>query len=180
MNSMNHYSYGAVLEWVFRHVAGINVLEESAGAREISISPILNWELRRVKAYYDSAAGKYEVSWCLLDYDKVKINIIIPFGCKAKVTLPLSDTASFELKTGEYEYCYKLNKSLKLVYNLDTPIRILKESEKVSKALEGLLDFDRIPQQYLSVSLNEMTKEYSGLTRKSLERIEERLAGLSL
>lgn len=180
MNSMNHYSYGAVLEWVFRHVAGINVLEESAGAREISISPVLNWELRCVKACYDSAAGKYEVRWCLLDYDKVKINIIIPFGCKAKVTLPLSDTASFELKTGEYEYCYKLNKSLKLVYNLDTPIRILKESEKVSKALEGLLDFDRIPQQYLSVSLNEMTKEYSGLTRKSLERIEERLAGLSL
>ena len=32
MNSLNHYSYGAVLEWIFRHAAGIDVTEQNPGA----------------------------------------------------------------------------------------------------------------------------------------------------
>ena len=33
MNSMNHYAYGSIQEWMFRHVAGINTMESHPGAR---------------------------------------------------------------------------------------------------------------------------------------------------
>ena len=33
MNSMNHYAYGSVLEWMFRHAAGINTTDTAPGLR---------------------------------------------------------------------------------------------------------------------------------------------------
>lgn len=45
MNSMNHYAYGSILEWMFRHVAGINTTDESPGLRRAVFAPVLNQEL---------------------------------------------------------------------------------------------------------------------------------------
>ena len=173
MNSMNHYSYGSILEWMFRHVAGINISEKNPGARHITIEPTLNYHLGKVKAHYDSAAGRYDVSWKLEDYEHVCIKIKVPFGCSATVMLPLSNGTSYELDTGEYEYCYTLNKSLKEVYGLDTPIRVLKDNKEMVKALEGVLDFSKIPQQCLLNSLNETLSQYTGITSASLDEIEK-------
>ena len=52
MNSLNHYSYGAILEWIFRHAAGIDVMEQSPGGRVMRISPKVNNGLKYVKAVF--------------------------------------------------------------------------------------------------------------------------------
>ena len=59
MNSLNHYAYGSILEWVFRYVTGFRVSEEHPGSRHLLIAPTLNWKLKRAKGSYHSAAGTY-------------------------------------------------------------------------------------------------------------------------
>ena len=39
MNSFNHYSYGAVLEWMYEYMAGIRSSEENPGFKEIVLQP---------------------------------------------------------------------------------------------------------------------------------------------
>ena len=80
MNSLNHYSYGAVLEWIFRHAAGIDVTEQSPGGRVMRISPKVNRGLGYVKAVYDSACGCYQCGWEISGDNKITVTVTVPFG----------------------------------------------------------------------------------------------------
>ena len=79
MNSMNHYAYGSIQEWMFRHVAGINTMESHPGARTVQFAPTLNWDLRYAEAKYDSASGMYSIRWELSDKEHVTITMDVPF-----------------------------------------------------------------------------------------------------
>ncbi len=84
MNSMNHYAYGSIQEWMFRHVAGINTMESHPGARTVQFAPTLNWDLRYAEAKYDSASGMYSIRWELSDKEHVTITMDVPFDCTAE------------------------------------------------------------------------------------------------
>ena len=129
MNSMNHYAYGSIQEWMFRHAAGIDQAEDAPGFRKAVLHPILNWELGSVEAAYDSPAGEYRSSWRLTDPEHVEMSVFVPFGCSAELTLPLAGRGVYEdrenpafeevrdgvcyLAPGEYHFAYKLTRSLK-------------------------------------------------------------------
>ena len=40
MNSMNHYAYGAIVEWMYRYMCGINPVEASPGFKRAMLRPI--------------------------------------------------------------------------------------------------------------------------------------------
>ncbi|MDE5891878.1 MAG: alpha-L-rhamnosidase, partial [Acetatifactor sp.] len=129
MNSMNHYAYGAVLEWMFRHAAGINVVEEAPGGTQVWMEPLLHMGLGYLEASYDAQAGNYQIRWELTDAEHVNISVTIPFGCKALLKLPLAPEEIYQdsanpifsdvkdgiccLQTGKYQVQYRLTKSLK-------------------------------------------------------------------
>lgn len=96
MNSLNHYAYGSVLEWMFAHGAGLKYTQESRGGRLLKIVPELNWELRELNAAYDSPAGLYRVHWQIADPTHVKMTIQVPFSCQAALTLPFARQETFE------------------------------------------------------------------------------------
>ncbi len=96
MNSMNHYAYGSVLEWMFRHVAGINTVDEAPGLRRVAFVPLLNRTLRKVSASYDSPAGLYKSSWEMTDSSHVTLSVTVPFGCSATLQLPLAKPETYE------------------------------------------------------------------------------------
>ena len=96
MNSLNHYAYGSVLEWMFAHGAGLRFSQESMGGRALRIAPELNWELRELKASYDSPAGAYQVHWRIPDLNHVEMNVQVPFGCQALLVLPFAKPETFE------------------------------------------------------------------------------------
>ncbi len=96
MNSMNHYAYGSVLEWMFRHVAGINTVEEAPGLRKVAFMPLPNRTLRNISASYDSPAGLYKSSWEMTDPSHVILSVTVPFGCSATLQLPLAKPEIFE------------------------------------------------------------------------------------
>ena len=61
MNSFNHYAFGAVCEWMFESLAGIN--PASPGFQTLEINPCFTNKLDFVKASYDSIVGRVSVEW---------------------------------------------------------------------------------------------------------------------
>ena len=101
MNSMNHYSYGSVVEWIYRYLAGLTPCETAPGFRRVVIAPLPEKRFDHVECRYQSAGGWYESSW-RREGDKVRYRIRIPFDCEAEVSLPGLDT--MVLGCGEYEF----------------------------------------------------------------------------
>lgn len=189
MNSMNHYSYGSILEWMFRRVAGINSVDEAPGFTTARFVPSLNWELRHVFASYDSPSGRYMCSWELQDQEHVTVRVSVPFGCNARLELPLAPEELFEsenkifedvrekicyLKTGDYEVSYTLSQSLRKKYSLDSTVTELYANPEVTKALEGVITMITIPDRYFNYSLRELSKKFeTRFTKEMLEKAEE-------
>ena len=86
MNSLNHYSYGSVCEAVYAHIMGLK--NAAPGWKKALIAPKLTGQLRRSRIAYDSAAGRWEVSWAIGDDGAVTLSAVVPEGCEAEVILP--------------------------------------------------------------------------------------------
>lgn len=195
MNSMNHYSYGSVLEWMFRHAAGINTIDAVPGMRKITVAPILNWKLRKMDATYDSPAGTYRSSGELPDPKHVTVRVSVPFGCSADLTLPFAGEEVYKdaanpmfsdvengichLKPGEYAVTYELTESLKKVYSIDTPIRELQNNPETAEVLGKFVPANAIPNQYLGYSVREMSEKFGGrLPKGTMEMLDAKLREL--
>jgi alpha-L-rhamnosidase len=88
MNSFNHYAYGAVGEWLYRFVAGIDVDPDGgAGYRRILIRPHPGGSLTHASAHVDTHRGRIEASWTL-DGGALKIRLVVPPNTTATVALP--------------------------------------------------------------------------------------------
>lgn len=103
MNSFNHYAYGAIVEWMYRTIAGINPVEEAPGFSKVVIRPIPEKRLKRADMSYQSASGVYKVSWELKNNGCV-YKIKIPYyGC-ADIMFPHEKNKVIQLKPGEYTF----------------------------------------------------------------------------
>jgi alpha-L-rhamnosidase len=91
MNSLNHYAYGSIVEWMYRDMCGLNPAsgEDSvSGFRHAQIAPKPDKSLQWAKALYRSAAGFYESGWRVDESGQLTIEIVIPFNASARVVLP--------------------------------------------------------------------------------------------
>lgn len=95
MNSLNHYSYGSIVEWLFAYVAGIRQSEDSIGFKKAYLAPELNWKLKSVQAEYNSPSGIYKLAWKIIDANHVELYVTVPFGCEAKLLLPHASESTF-------------------------------------------------------------------------------------
>lgn len=99
MNSLNHYAYGSIIDWVYRCVCGIEPTADAAGYKKAVIRPMPDPRLRKAVAKMDTAAGHYECGWHY-DGEAVTYHVVVPFDCCADVTLPNGTTHT--LTAGEY------------------------------------------------------------------------------
>ena len=91
MNSLNHYAYGSIAEWMYRDVCGLNPSSGEDGVtgfRHARIAPKPDKSLQWAKARYRSAAGIYESGWRFDEAGHLTIEIAIPFNTSATVMLP--------------------------------------------------------------------------------------------
>lgn len=91
MNSLNHYAYGSIVEWMYRDMCGLNPSvgdDGVTGFRHARIAPKPDPSLRWARARYRSAAGLYESGWRIDDAGRLTIEITIPFNASARVVLP--------------------------------------------------------------------------------------------
>ncbi len=83
MNSMNHYAYGSVVEWMYRFMGGLNPVQDAPGFKKARISIVTDPRFGSVSAQYDSASGLYKTAWTR-DEEKVSYHVEIPFDCEAE------------------------------------------------------------------------------------------------
>lgn len=134
MNSLNHYAYGSVVEFLYRYTAGIKPV--APGFKKVELCPKPTSRLRYFKASYDSVSGKYVVNWNIKKDGNLHIHIEIPFGTSAIVTLPSSGKDAFILESGNYDYEYQPQKDYNKKYNLQTRLEQLADDEEAMKIVK--------------------------------------------
>lgn len=93
MNSYNHYAYGAIGDWLYRRVAGLDMDETKTAYREIRIAPLFGGtELSHASASLESPYGRIRSAWRRED-DMYRMELEVPVGASAKVRLPAEDGA---------------------------------------------------------------------------------------
>ncbi|WP_397364569.1 family 78 glycoside hydrolase catalytic domain [Olleya sp. R77988] len=85
MNSLNHYAYGAIGEWMYERIAGIAPLE--AGYKTIRIAPVPKQPLTSASASLNTPYGKVSSSWEITNKE-FQLEIVIPPNTTAQVIIP--------------------------------------------------------------------------------------------
>jgi alpha-L-rhamnosidase len=83
--SLNHFSMGAVVGFLHRYVAGLQVVEP--GYRRFRVAPRPGAGVSWVRTHHDSPHGRIEVAW-KLDGDVGSLEVTVPEGTTAEVVLP--------------------------------------------------------------------------------------------
>jgi hypothetical protein len=94
MNSFNHYAYGAVVEWLYSTMAGIQFDFAQAGFKHILLKPVPEPALGYINCSYDSAYGTIASSWRYEGGSPV-YQFTIPANTKATVYLPVPQDGGF-------------------------------------------------------------------------------------
>jgi alpha-L-rhamnosidase len=92
MNSFNHYAIGAVAEWMYRVILGINNDDEHPGYEHFVIHPIPGGGLTWARGSYRSTRGTIESSW-RVDGGTFTEEVTIPANTSATVYVPTRDAA---------------------------------------------------------------------------------------
>ena len=85
MNSLNHYAYGSIVEWIYRYVAGLQPIKP--GFKEVKLKPTPHPALGYCEMRYQSASGEYKIKWKYQDANLINYDITVPFGCTAHLYL---------------------------------------------------------------------------------------------
>lgn len=83
MNSLNHYAYGVIVEWIYQEVCGIRHREDGAGGKRMLLAPKPARQLESARGVYRSVAGEYECGW-KWEGDRLLYTFQVPFDCTAR------------------------------------------------------------------------------------------------
>ncbi|MDN3549401.1 glycoside hydrolase family 78 protein [Mucilaginibacter aquaedulcis] len=85
MNSFNHYSYGAVGDWMYQQMAGLQI--GAPGYKNIVIKPQPNHKFSFAKATFETMYGQVLSSW-EVNNGTMHVHVKIPANSTADITLP--------------------------------------------------------------------------------------------
>lgn len=85
MVSFNHYALGAVGDFMYRRILGVEPIE--GGYKKFKVQPLLSCGLEHAEGKTRSAYGDISVAWKNKD-NKFEIEIEVPFGSECQLILP--------------------------------------------------------------------------------------------
>ena len=94
--SLNHYSKGAVCQWLFETMCGIHVTDENA----FVIAPKPGGHFMHAKAEYNSIYGRVACGWAKQEEGGYRYEVSVPANTVARVVLP--DGREQLCTSGEY------------------------------------------------------------------------------
>jgi alpha-L-rhamnosidase len=86
MNSFNHYAFGAVGDWMYRNIGGIDLDAAAPGYRRSRIAPRVGAGLTSARASLETPYGTLASAWNLEDSQFV-LDVTIPSNTTAEITL---------------------------------------------------------------------------------------------
>jgi alpha-L-rhamnosidase len=99
MNSFNHYAYGAIGEWMYDTVAGIDLDPERPAYKHIILRPTPGGSITHAKARLHSLYGPIESAWTL-DGKRFTLDAVVPPNTTATLHLPAASAAGIT-ETGQ-------------------------------------------------------------------------------
>ena len=86
MNSFNHYAYGAVGDWMFQQLGGVQILEP--GYKKSRIAPLVGLgELKHAECSLRTPYGLLACDWKLTD-DTLNLSVTVPVNTSAELVIP--------------------------------------------------------------------------------------------
>lgn len=178
MNSLNHYAYGSIVDWMYKSMCGINFNEDKPGFREIKLTPKPYGRIRYAEASFDGPTGKIGSRWEIKDDETLEFKFIVPFNTYAEVILPdakiesiiingenikskykaesIGNDVRLTLNKGEFLISYKPTVCYILKYGINTSIEGLLNNEITKNVLEEIL-----PEVFKSPLVNFISKKDS-------------------
>lgn len=152
MNSFNHYAYGAVGEWMYRYMLGIDTDENAPGFTHIILRPHPDYRLSipegqmrvgKVSGSYDSEFGKICVNYSLDDDLCLEYSCKIPANTISTLYLPRIDEENEVVVNGRsivdidgIEYIG--NDGLYMMFNLEPGTYSFKEINSTSSSIKDV------------------------------------------
>jgi alpha-L-rhamnosidase len=87
MNSFNHYSYGAIGDWMYRVMVGLDTYEDEPGYKHIRIMPHPGGGFTKASASLETHYGRIAASWNT-EANKFILDLDIPVNTQATVMIP--------------------------------------------------------------------------------------------
>ena len=190
MNSMNHYAYGSIEEWIYRNAAGIQPSEEEPGFRKICLKPQPDYRLQWIDAKVNTTLGLLRSYWKIEDPTHLRVEFTVPFGAKATVVLPdacaeelkdgftqCGNDAVKEVESGSYCWTYQLTREYRKSFTLDSFTKELFANEEARQAiLEVLPGIERMPFASEMSTLRDMLDNpFMRVADEDQQRLAEKL-----
>ena len=119
LNSMNHYANGAIGDWMYRKIGGINQIE--AGYHRFYIRPMFVQGIEEARTELESPYGTIVSHWSC-QRGKIRVEVQIPANTTAVLYLPEKEDA-LELGSGTYSYEYETTTCLReLKFTMDSKL----------------------------------------------------------
>lgn len=103
MNSLNHYAYGSIGDWMYRKVAGVSQLKP--GYKKFKVQPMFMKGIEEAGVTFESIYGQIESKWSCKD-GKICGYVKVPVNTTAKIHLPEKEEV-LTVGSGVYEYEYE-------------------------------------------------------------------------
>lgn len=86
MNSFNHYAYGAVGDWMFQRLGGLQIVEP--GYKKFRVAPLFGaGNLNHARCQLQTPRGLIVCEWTMTD-EKLTVHVVAPPNTHADVVLP--------------------------------------------------------------------------------------------
>jgi alpha-L-rhamnosidase len=108
MNSFNHYAFGAIGEWIYENILGINPDYDSPGYRHFILKPLPGGTLTWAKGSFNSISGKIEASW-KKEAGKFEYSFTVPPNTTATVYIPAKSAENIEFIENENQKNIEFN-----------------------------------------------------------------------
>jgi alpha-L-rhamnosidase len=96
MLSFNHYAYGAVIDWVYRHVAGLAPDRDRPGYRHVVLAPVPCVGIDDARASISTAYGPVHTAW-RLGNGRLSVELELPIGTTGTISAPTTFASTVEL-----------------------------------------------------------------------------------
>lgn len=100
MVSFNHYAAGAVGDWMYKRIAGIE--PTSGGYKTFRVAPLLGGGLTSAEGVIETPYGRASSSWTLDEDGTFTLRIDVPVSTRCTVVLPTG--AEHEVTSGAHEF----------------------------------------------------------------------------
>ncbi len=87
MNSFNHYAYGAIGDWMYRKMVGLDTYEDGAGYKHIKVMPHVGGSFTNAAASLKTYYGNTAAGW-KIETNKLLLDVEVPANTYATVYIP--------------------------------------------------------------------------------------------